>query len=438
MTNFINPYIYGRVVKPSEFIGRKKELRQLFSRIVTGQSTAIIGEPHMGKTSLLNYLLDPKSRKSCVGDRLDRDVFSFLDAKTLNRVETQAEFWLQALAPLQNILQVDRENDLNEVSKMYELAHNNDFGTFVLEQLFEKLSKVGSRLVLLLDEFDDFLLHPVLNSAEFYGGLRSLASRSPGFLLVLAARKNLTQLNELTQEINPHGSPYFNVFTEIRLDAWSRKNLLKLINKSSECLNLKDEEYIYTVSGGHPYLAQMAAGILFDVHQDEHIGVKRYEYAALEFYQQSQHHFEDCWRSWTNESKKAITAVALDQIPRMIPNHTFLVSQLTKNLNDFIPELLNLQEVGLLELDEDGTWVFKQTAFIWWLTDELRRNVRDDSDFEIWLRSQELNGLLTKKEQKVISNTISTALSALGKGAMTLIEELAKAFGEGLGKKIIP
>ena len=438
MTNTINPYIYSRVVKPKEFIGRERELRRLFSRIVTGQSIAIIGVPHIGKTSLLMYLLDAESRQSQTGNLLAQDFFSYLDAQTLNGVKTQAEFWVRALTPLQNILQIKCENRLSEVAETYELAQNNNFGTWVLEQLFAKLSNVGSRVVLLLDEFDDFLKHPVLNNAEFYGGLRSLTSRSPGFLLVIAARKNLAQLNQLTQEINPHGSPYFNVFTEIRLDAWSRKVLPKLIGKSSEYFNLQDEQYIHSVSGLHPYLAQMAAGTLFDVHQDGYIGAERYEKAARELYQQSKSHFEDCWRSWTNESKKAITAIALSQIPFMISPRTFLVSELTKNLTDFIPELVNLEEVGLLELDRDGTWVIKQAAFIWWLTDEIRRNVRNDSDFKTWLRSQELDGLLTKQEQEVMSSTIRNALSSLGKGAMTLIEGMAKALGEGAGKTLIP
>ena len=37
-----------------------------------------------------------------------------------------------------------------------------------------------------------------------------------------------------------------------------------------------------------------------------------------------------------------------------------------------------------------------------------------------------------------MGKTISKALSALGKGAITLIEEMAKSFGEGIGTKLIP
>ncbi len=49
----INPFIYGKPVSKEHFMGRKDVLQTLISRILTGQSSAIIGEPHIGKTSLL-------------------------------------------------------------------------------------------------------------------------------------------------------------------------------------------------------------------------------------------------------------------------------------------------------------------------------------------------------------------------------------------------
>lgn len=122
MTNTINPYIYSRAVKPEEFIGRERELRRLFSRIVTGQLIAIVGAPHIGKTSLLMYTLDPESRQSKTGDRLAQDFFSYLDAQTLNGVKTQAEFWERALTPLQNALPMECENRLSEVAEIYKIA----------------------------------------------------------------------------------------------------------------------------------------------------------------------------------------------------------------------------------------------------------------------------------------------------------------------------
>jgi tRNA U34 5-carboxymethylaminomethyl modifying GTPase MnmE/TrmE len=53
----INPFFHGNPVSPNQFIDRDRELRYVTSRIINyGQSTAIVGEPRIGKTSLLHYL----------------------------------------------------------------------------------------------------------------------------------------------------------------------------------------------------------------------------------------------------------------------------------------------------------------------------------------------------------------------------------------------
>jgi len=78
-----NPFFYGNPVPPDQFIDRRRELRRIVGRIVNrGQSTAIVGEPRSGKTSLLDYLAAPEARElySACEKRL---VFSYLDAHTL-------------------------------------------------------------------------------------------------------------------------------------------------------------------------------------------------------------------------------------------------------------------------------------------------------------------------------------------------------------------
>ena len=46
-------FIYGRSVRPVEFLNRETELRTVFNRMRNCESTAIVGEPHIGKSSLL-------------------------------------------------------------------------------------------------------------------------------------------------------------------------------------------------------------------------------------------------------------------------------------------------------------------------------------------------------------------------------------------------
>jgi hypothetical protein len=80
------------------------------------------------------------------------------------------------------------------------MCQENDFGCFVLERFLAQMELTVWQLVLMLDEFDVLLHHPILNCAEFFGGLRSLTSRSRGALaLVIASRRPLTSLNEATQ-----------------------------------------------------------------------------------------------------------------------------------------------------------------------------------------------------------------------------------------------
>ncbi len=431
-----NPFIYGRAITPAEFLGREKELRLLFGHLAKGQSTAIVSQPHMGKTSLLNYILDSKARQAAVGNHLDHTLFSFLDAQTLHGVKTQPSFWELALAPVAEWIKRNKSGAARPVAAPYETVQKNQFGMFVLEQLLSTLNASGLRLALLLDEFDDFLSHPVLNSAEFYGGLRSLASRSQSLALIIASRRDLVQLNQLTQAIKPHGSPYFNVFTEVRLEAWPEKALTQLLDRAGERFDKQDRRYIAYASGQHPFVAQAAAAKLWEADEEGLTGMARYRSAGRALYSETKLHFVDTWQSWTNETRKAVTAVALTQIPRLLTGHEFLVSELIEDLDDYGPELEMLEAAGLLAEGAKGEWRITQGAFLWWLADELRRNVRDDTEFKTWLLAQEMDGLLTSKERQKMSKAVQGTLGALGKGASTLIEAFAKGLGEAASKRL--
>lgn len=433
MTPDSNPFIYSRAVNSEEFLGYELELRRLFGRLRTRQSTAIVGQPHTGKTSLLKNLHNLEAAKTGDGNAKSRNIFSFLDAHTLHNLNNQTEFWKRALFPVTEYLKANRTMTPTSLTSLCNTAEDNGFGTFVLEQLFGGIGEADLQFVLLLDEFDDFLSNPVLNSAEFYGGLRSLASRSTGLVLVIAARRDLEQLNRLTQAINPHGSPYFNVFTEIHLGSITERAMSQLLDRAGALFNRMDREFIVTVSGYHPYLAQAAAAMLWDVHEEAALtGVGRYKAAGMALNRHTRKHFVDTWFSWTNETRKAIAAVALSQIPLLVKGHAFLVSELIDDLDDYLPELETLQESGICVQHSSGQWRITQVAFLWWLADELRRNVRDDSEFKGWLQAQEMEGLFTTKERRRVGKAVSDVLKVMGKGVTTLIESTATGVSKHL------
>ena len=51
----LNPFIYPGPVPAENFVGREEELHSLLSRVATGQNTAVVGEPNIGKSSLLKH-----------------------------------------------------------------------------------------------------------------------------------------------------------------------------------------------------------------------------------------------------------------------------------------------------------------------------------------------------------------------------------------------
>jgi hypothetical protein len=57
-----NPFTYGNPISdPERFIGRRREVDQVFSRLrnAEAESSSLVGERRVGKTSLLAYLAHP-------------------------------------------------------------------------------------------------------------------------------------------------------------------------------------------------------------------------------------------------------------------------------------------------------------------------------------------------------------------------------------------
>jgi hypothetical protein len=426
-----NPFFYGNPVAPPNFFNRRQPLRRIVTRLLSnGQSTAIVGEPRMGKTSLLHYLAGPQEIRNDLYDKhANQLLFSYLDAQTLEGQSASSQFWERVLTPVFVRLVESRPD--TPLVQQYHLCRENGFGISKLEALFCLLKGAGWQLVLLLDEFDTLLHHDILNSAEFFGGLRSLASLSKGaFALVIASRLSLTQLNEKTKNF---GSPFCNIFTEITLGPFPEKDVTKLLNQATNRFTLKDRNAIRIIAGGHPFLLQAAAAAMWDACEE---GLEepdqRRRYVGKRLYGEQKLHFTDTWRIWSPAIRKAFTTVALAHTAHLLPEREFLIDGFVEGLRDFEPELNDLESVGVIARDKRvrGGWRVVPQAMLWWLADELVRAVRVDTPFENWLRMQELDNLLTRKERDQLGKVMDGAVQVLRQGATTLVE----AFAEGLGK----
>ena len=426
-----NPFIYGRSIRPSQFHNHIRLLHRLLSRLKSGQEMAIIGQPHVGKTSLLNVIMDETKQIEMLGHPLAQTIFRFIDSHMVSHTFTQHEFWSHALEPVSTQIQDPT------IQSLYTIAKENHFGTFTLERLFAGLHDAGWKVALLLDEFEAILSHPILNSTEFYGSLRSLASRFDSLAVIIATRRSLDALNVETQKLNPHGSPYFNIFTEQRIGALPPQAANAILDQAGDRFRKEDRAFVLSVSGRHPYLLQLTAALFWESKFDDPDAKPstRYQSVANEVHDQAHPHFHDTWRNWSNAERKVITAIALAQIPFLVDGRDFKWQKLIEDIHDFSSELRTLEKDGTIVRyddvrDEHGerVWWITQEALLWWLADTIKREVRDETAWGQWLEANQYGMVGTSAERERFRQMRAEVRQRVGRGGATLIEAFVRHY----------
>ncbi len=430
-----NRFYYGNPVPVGLFLGRSRLLRRVAGRIAnSGQSSTLVGEPRMGKTSFLNYLAAPQNQSRLFPDLPTQLVFSFLDSQMLPHSLDQAQFWALALKPL---AQASKEQDaLRPVRSALDTCRRNSYGAFVLERLFVQLAAAGGRFALLLDEFDTLLEHPMLNKAEFFGSLRGLASQSNGGLaLVIASRAPLTAMNDATKEFNRMGSPYFNIFDEVTLGGFSHAETGALLARAGERFNADECKLLKALAGGHPYLLQVGCAALWESYEaGERSPAARRQEIAGALFTAVETTLKDPWQHWTLEMRKVFTIVALDEMPRLLGEVDFDLDQLRQSLIDYGPELRQLKNRGLVVEDTKlpGGWRVASQVMLWWLAEELLRALRARDEMGAWLRQQQWDGLFTVGEKEQLLQAVRSLGEMLKGGEEAFIKAVAEGAAKGI------
>ena len=189
------------------------DIRQVTNRLLSSahESTSIIGERRIGKTSLLYYLSNPDVSVR-LGFPPDKYCLVYVDFQGLTDI-TPTRFWQRVLKKMERAV-----CDKDLVPLIQQLSGTDQFDLFDLEDLFEASRQSGLTTVLMLDEFEYVTQNPNFKG-DFFGGLRALAIHH-GVALLPATRRELVDLCH-SEEIK--GSPFFNIFANVVLRPLPRR-----------------------------------------------------------------------------------------------------------------------------------------------------------------------------------------------------------------------
>lgn len=304
-----NPFTFGNPIRdPKRFYGRKEDIRQIVNRLLSSahESTSVVGERRIGKTSLLKHLDTPEIAAE-LGLHSEEYCMIYIDFQGLTDITPQ-RFWQRVLHKMERSVCIP---DL--VPEIKAVREQGEFDLFDLEDLFEMIADSGLTTVLLLDEFEFVTQNPNFGS-DFFGGLRALAIHQ-NLPLVTATRRELIDLCH-SEELK--GSPFFNIFANVVLRPFSREEVVEMLDgylaETEITLSPKEKEIIVRLGGGYPFFVQIAGNYMVEARQkglDIEAAVKD---MVLQFETQAESHFTYMW-SHSSESEKInlLAVIALNQ-----------------------------------------------------------------------------------------------------------------------------
>ena len=360
----LNPYSYGPMVTdPKMFFGREEELRTLYTRLRTMQSTSVVGLRRIGKSSLLYHLV--QSLGSELGrhylpvyvdlhDARCRTVGQFvvmvLEAM---KVKAQAAWGIAMPIPDISALVTDKKMNMADFSR-------------IVDELYDQ----GVRLVLCLDEFEELLEQDDEFGDDFLEALRALGSQGK-LAMVTASRQPLANLARY------HGltSPFPNIFSSIELGLLSAEAAQALRREPFGWqgieLSQEDEDLLEELAGRHPFYLQMACYHLYEVYDKP--SAERAELVREHFRQDARSHFGQMWSHLGEEERDALRAVVrqrgaeragrLKKLLQLIWRVVSLQHLSQAAQADVLEELSRL---GVVERTDAG-WRFFSEAFATWV-----------------------------------------------------------------------
>ena len=377
-----NPFTYGNPISdPRRFFGREHEIELIFSRLRNAEfeSSSLVGERRIGKTSLLNYLADIDVRRRY--DLLSgTHMFVYVDLQIMNQEVTPVRLWQRLLRQMGRVCQ-----DSTVHQAIDEIRQQDIIDNFALADLFDIIDEKNQFVVFLLDEFEKVTVNPNFGTDFFYG-LRSLAIQHH-LALVTSSRRELI---ELCHSDAIRSSPFFNIFANINLGLFTEAEARDLVDTSLAGTGVEFSEsiiqMIFRVAGFHPYFLQVGCHHAFESYRRPMSEIERAQLVAGKLYQEAAPHLANYWHTSDEHEKIVLTVLSLLERRGRAGDQRFELSNLREYYARSEQTLSRLDKRGLIVEQEDGFKLFN-AAFGDWVTEEITDVAHDPQGYDDWLRA---------------------------------------------------
>ena len=226
----------GVITDPNDFFGREEQVNEIFTRLQGMQSSSIVGERRIGKSSLLYYLTQTGPQR--LGDAYR---FFYLDLQDAH-FHTAVGFLQTVLSKVGGAIEsIKADNTLNQ-------------NLIAFSDEIDALEQAGQRIVLCLDEFENTFKHRDQFTEDFFDHLRSqLNIRKLAFVTA-------TQLPLQTLSIEGKlTSPFYTLFTVVELKELTETQAQQFVAAQHEKVQFSDTEleFIFSELQLHPLKLQI-------------------------------------------------------------------------------------------------------------------------------------------------------------------------------------
>ncbi len=256
-----SPFLAFTQIPPSAFNGRANAINLVCNQLAASEfrSTALVGGPYTGKTSLLQYLASQKAQAD--HPLLKQSWNIYISGDLIGSTATPAHFWASCFREIQR--QVDPGDLKDDVAKMAERTRQGDFDIFHLEDFLDKCYDENQKLVLFIDDFVNLLRNANFwPPSDFFHQVRNLAHRVPRTLaFVVGTPRPVRELWDSSK----NASPFYNSLLSVSIGRLTESEAKELVKGGFAALNLElspeIEGLVIEASDCHPSLVNYVADL---------------------------------------------------------------------------------------------------------------------------------------------------------------------------------